>query len=287
MTEMKKTLISLLTVAVMSISFAACSQSVDLVEESDIQNQSSLSVTVNVPDQVKGSGDALVIAHRILNIWNLNYLKSEESSKKIKSGWYKFYAMTYAPSYYDYSSIKDNADSTMAMINAVVAAKTCDATALPSAYSAVKSELSGTFINPNATKLYADSTEMMEVKTSQSVSMGETYELTKEYTVNGTVKNDSTLSINKVIVTIPDAYSKVRILGDLALDDSKCNCITYADAAVAKGESKEYSASVVSFGLPKSGTATVFICFAGNKYKKVTASYKVSDKTVTIGTITF
>lgn len=282
---MNKTLKGILLVAIMSISFASCTQ-VDLLDE--VQTQKNARVKIQM-DSEYPTTTTIVFATRVVNNYNKSFYRSDSVS--LKPGPYKFYAVNRSSEYeYENLAIGDSVYYGDVNIKSMLAGAFESNKALRDTTDhGMKKALSGKdYVRLSSHTLYCDTTKVIDVDLNKSnvASFDKLFHLTTKYQINGTFKSEQ--DVEWVYVVIPDVVSAKKPNGAVA-SSKKVKCVVAY--TVAKGVEKDLKYSLLLLGVAKSGKAKVYVRCKGDNKSSVPepkeVSYSVRDGKIVLGNITF
>lgn len=282
---MNKTLKGLLLVAIMSISFASCTQ-VDLLDE--VQTKNTARVRIQM-DSEYPTTTTIVFATRIVNNYNKSFYRADSVS--LKPGQYKFYAINKSSEYeYENLAIGDS------VYYADVNIKSMLGEAFGSNQSikgfsddGMKKALSGNdYVQVSSHTLFCDTTKVVDVESGKSnvANFDKLFHLTSKYQIETTFK--SAQDVERVYIVIPDVVYAKKPNGAVASSRKIKFVVSFP---VAKDVEKELKYSVLLLGVAKNGTANVYVrCKGDNKSSVPEAKqvhYSVVDGKIVLGNITF
>lgn len=282
---MNKTLKGILLVAIMSISFASCTQ-VDLLDEVQAQKNARVRILM---DSEYPTTTTIVFATRIVNHYNKSFYRSDSVS--LKPGHYKFYAVNKS-SEYEYENLAIGDSVYYGDVN--IKSMLCEAFESNQSVKGIedngmKKALSGNdYVKLSYHTLYCDTTRVIDVENGKSnvANFDKLFHLTTKYQIEGNFK--STQEVERVYVVIPDVISAKKPNGAVASTKKVKFVVSYP---VAKGVDKDLKYSVLLLGVAKSGTAKVYVrCKGDNKSsapEPKTVNYSVRDGKIVLGNITF
>ena len=294
---MNKILRNILSIAVVSASFASCSQ-VDLVSEEElVEQKKSTAVTVSLADwpTTRTVVFATNTAGSCDTVFTYNFNK-ENKLTNIPMGKYKFYAISRNTGY-DYQNFDFDALSKGSQYygNVIISSKT---TEYNTSDEGVKKALSGKYVSSNSAGIYADSTMLVEVKLGQEAhaTFQKPYKLTTQYKVSGSIT--SSRAAQNVYVEICDIIGKKKPNGAVA-GGKKVRCVLPI-GAVSKDKKREIEQLLTVLGVSKTGTANIYVRFRGDDTSTIpemkSVSYTVVDgqeddgtkrRIINLGDITF
>ena len=305
---MNKILKSLLSVAVISASFASCSQ-VDTLTESELAEQKkTTSVAINKhPEWTYGR--TIVCATNVSGHYDKIFYHNNGDVKVLSGipvGAYKFYAV-YENSTFDYENLDRNKlakDSLYVYYaNLSIASKAEKLEEHPDLKSitdeGVKKVFTGSYVRRNAGDVFADSTALVEVKLGQetSVTFEKPFSLTTLYDVSGTLKSEK--KMEKVYVEICDIVAKRGPNGSVGSKNAK-EVLVYNIYGAAQEATKELTNTMRLLGISNNGNANVYVRFKGDDKSKApemkSVRYTVKEETgddgkihtfIKLGDITF
>lgn len=294
---MNKIFRNILSIAVVSASFASCSQ-VDLLSEEELAEQKkSTAVTVSLADwpTTRTVVFATNTAGSCDTVFTYSFGK-ENKLTNIPMGNYKFYAINRNTGY-DYENFNFDALSKGSKYygNVIISCKTTEYT---TSDEGVKKALSGKYVARNSGEIYADSTMLVEVKLGQEThaTFQKPYKLTTQYKVSGSIT--SSRAAQNVYVEICDIIGKKKPNGAV-VGGSKVKCVL-SIGGTAKDTKKEFEQFLTVLGVSKSGTANIYVRFRGDDTSTIpemkSVSYTVVDgqdddgtkrRIIRLGDITF
>ena len=282
---MNKILKSLLSVAIISASFASCSQ-VDTIDDLN-ELKKSTSVTLNKHADWSNT-TTIVFATNTYGLYNrvFYYNNNGTTLNNIPTGEYKFYAINRS-SEYEYENIDLNKLPVDSLYygDVFVASKTSE---LNIADEGVKRVLAGKYLKISSHEVFADSTMLVNVKMGQNISatFEKPYTLTKKYTISGTFLSSS--NVEKIYVELGDIIARKKPNGGVA-GSQRIKCVL--EYNVARNSQKNLERNLTILGIATSGTANVYVRCKGDDKSKTPESksvrYTVKDGIINLGDITF
>ena len=258
---MNKILRNILSIAVVSASFASCSQ-VDLVSEEElVEQKKSTAVTVSLADwtTTRTVVFATNTAGSCDTVFTYNFNK-ENKLTNIPMGKYKFYAISRNTGY-DYENFDFEALSKGSQYYGDVIIS-CKTTEYSTSDEGVKKALSGKYVSSNSAGIYADSTMLVEVKLGQEAhaTFQKPYKLTTQYKVSGSIT--SSRAAQNVYVEICDIIGKKKPNGAV-VEGNKVKCVL-SIGGTAKDTKREFKQYLTVLGVSKTGTANIYVRFKGD-----------------------
>lgn len=284
---MNKILKSLFSVAIISASFASCSQ-VDTIDNLD-ELKAATSVTLHKHSDWPGV-TTIVFATNTYGTYNKAFYYSDKALNNIPAGAYKFYLVNRYTAYQfanvDFNSFGSGIDS-LYYGDVVISCPTAE---LSNVDEGVKKALPGKYFLPSLAPgvLNADSTMLVNVEMGQSVSatFEKPYTLTTEYTISGSFQ--SSLNVEKIYVELSDVIAAKRPNGAVA-GSKRVKCVF--DYPVAKNSKKDLAKKFNLLGIATSGTANIYIRCKGDDKSKTpettSVRYSVKNGVIKLGDITF
>lgn len=288
---MNKTLKSLLSVAVMSISIASCTQ-VDLVDELSVQGNTE--ATLNMPSDWPTT-TTILFATRVIN--HLDYVQHVGNGAKlnIKPGQYKFYVVNQS-SEYEYEHYVDSLKRYVSLSvpssayygDSRIRRKVGEAQLPDASDTGIKKVLSGNnYIAQSSHTIYADSTMNVDVKADGStvVNFQKMYNLTKKYEIEGIFSSDK--NVERIYIEFNSALAWKRPNGS-SVGASKAKCfVSYTKSR----DDRDLKHNLMLLGIDRSGSANVYVrCKGDDKTQAPEAlvvPYSVVDGVIKLGKITF
>ena len=295
---MNKILKSLLSVAVISASFASCSQ-VDALSEDEYEEQKkNTTITLNLHSDWQLT--PIVFVTNTMGGYDrvLSYHFGGDNKAIVPVGQYKFYVVNRDEADFDY----ENLDLKKLPIDSLyygdvrIAHKKDDLANITD--EGVKKALSGDYVRLRGGVLRGDSTMLVDAEFGQNVSVTteNPYTLTTDYLISGSVTSNDNY-IDKIYVEICDIVAKKRPNGS-SLGKKIKGLLTYS--GVKKGGKKDLKKSLLVLGVAKSGTANIYVRFLNSDKstapEKRTVNYTVVDgqddnganrRIIKLGDITF
>ena len=285
---MNKILKSLFSVAIISASFASCSQ-VDTIDNLD-ELKKATSVTLYKHSDWSES-TSIVFATNAYGRYNkVFYYNNGTALNNIPAGAYKFYLVSRYTAYQyanvDFNKLGGGIDS-LYYGDVIISCPTAE---LNNVDEGVKKALPGKYFLPSLASgaLHADSTMLVNVEMGQSVSatFEKPYTLTTEYTISGSFQ--SSLNVEKIYVELSDVIASKRPNGAVA-GSKRVKCIL--DYPVAKNSKKDLAKKINLLGIAAGGTANIFVRCKGDDKSKTpettSVRYTVKDGVIKLGDITF
>ena len=280
---MNKILKSLLSVAIMSASFASCSQ-VDLI--SDLEAEKKATTVALQSHSEWPQTTTVVFATNTLGYYNRAFYMNGNAFT-VPVGAYKFYVVNRNGAY-DYENLdfgKLPADS-LYYGDVLISSKTSE---FETTDEGVKKVLSGKYVARNCGEIFADSTMLIDVQLGQNVNVTfeKPYKLTTQYKVNGTFT--ASRDVQNVYVEICDIIGRKKPNGAVA-GGRKVRCVLSCGSAL-KNSTKELEHSLTVLGVPQRGTANIYVRFKGDDKsiapEQKSVQYTVKDGVIKLGDITF
>lgn len=296
---MNKILKSLLSVAVISASFASCSQ-VDALSEDEYEEQKkNTTITLNLHSDWQLT--PIVFVTNTMGGYDrvLSYHFGGDNKAIVPVGQYKFYVVNRDEADFDY----ENLDLKKLPIDSLyygdvrIAHKKDDLANITD--EGVKKALSGDYVRLRGGVLRGDSTMLVDAEFGQNVSVTteKPYTLTTDYLISGSV-TASDKYIDKIYVEICDIIAKKRPNGSVVGGKKMKGLLTYS--GVKRGGTKELKSSFVVLGVPTRGTANIYVRYLyddkSTAPEKKTVNYTVVDgkddkganrRIIKLGDITF
>ena len=286
---MNKILKRLFSVAIISASFASCSQ-VDTIDNLD-ELKAATSVTLHKHSDWPQLM-SVVFATNVYGTYNKVFYYNNNGTvlNNIPAGAYKFYLVNRYTAYQfanvDFNSFGSGIDS-LYYGDVVISCPTAELTNVD---EGVKKVLPGKYFQPHLASgiLYGDSTMLVNVEMGQSVNVTfeKPYTLTTEYTVSGSFQ--SSLNVEKIYVELSDVIAAKRPNGAVA-GSKRVKCVF--DYPVAKNSKKDLAKKVYLLGIANSGTANIYVRCKGDDKSKTpettSVRYTVKDGVIKLGDITF
>ena len=296
---MNKIFKNILSVAVVSASLVSCSQ-VDTISDVELEEQKqSTTITLNLHSGWQGT--PIVFATNTMGSYNRAFIYNLNGENKLNVpvGKYKFYVINRDEADFDYENIKLNKlpNDSIYYGNVRIAHKIDELNNITD--QGVKNALSGEYAKLRGGVLRGDSTMLVDVKLGQNVSATtqKPYTLTTDYLVSGSVTSNDNY-IDRIYVEICDIVAKKRPNGSAVGGKKLKALLTYS--GVKKGGKKDLKNSLVVLGVPKSGTANIYVRFLNadksTAPEKRTVNYTVVDgqddnganrRIIKLGDITF
>ena len=296
---MNKIFKNILSVAVVSASLVSCSQ-VDTISDVELEEQKqSTTITLNLHSGWQGT--PIVFATNTMGFYNRAFIYNLNGENKLNVpvGKYKFYVINRDEADFDYEKV-NLAKLPMDDLyygDVRVAHKIDELNNITD--QGVKNALSGDYVKLRGGVLRGDSTMLVDVKLGQNVSATtqKPYTLTTDYLVSGSVTSNDNY-IDRIYVEICDIVAKKRPNGSAVGGKKLKALLTYS--GVKKGGKKDLKNSLVVLGVPKSGTANIYVRFLNadksTAPEKRTVNYTVVDgqddnganrRIIKLGDITF
>ena len=285
---MNKILKSLFSVAIISASFASCSQ-VDTIDNLD-ELKKATSVTLYKHSDWSES-TSIVFATNAYGMYNkVFYYNNGTALNNIPAGAYKFYLVSRYTAYQyanvDFKKMGGGIDS-LYYGDVIISCPTAE---LSNVDEGVKKALPGKYFLPSLAPgvLHADSTMLVNVEMGQSVSatFEKPYTLTTEYSISGSFQ--SSLNVEKIYVELSNVIASKRPNGAVA-GSKRVKCIL--DYPVAKNSKKDLAKKVNLLGIATSGTANIYIRCKGDDKSKTpettSVRYTIKNGVIKLGDITF
>lgn len=254
---MNKIFKSLLSVAVISASFASCSQVDTLSEDELVEQKKNTTVALKVhPDWPNVT--PVVFVTNTMGGYNraFYYSFNGENKTSVPVGMYKFYVVNRDEADFDYENLdfKELPKDGLYYGDVAIAHKTEE---LNISDEGVKKVLSGKYAKLRGGVLRGDSTMLVDVKLGQDVNVTceKPYTLTTDYLISGSIK--ATNYIDRIYVEICDIVAKKHPNGSAVGGKKVKGVLTYS--GVKKDGEKNLKNSLVVLGVAKSGTANIYV----------------------------
>lgn len=278
--KMNKIFKHILSVAVVSVSFASCSQ-VDAISEEELAEQKK-ATTVTLTMHPDWKGTPVAFATNTTGNYNKAFICSLNGQilREVPVGKYKFYAVNKDEADFDYANLNFNKlpNDSLYYGDVIIAHKTEELTNISD--EGVKKVLSGKYARLRGGVLRGDSTKLVDVKLGQDVNVSyeKPYTLTTDYLVSGTIK--ATNYIDKIYVEICDIVAQKRPNGSVAGGKKLKGILTYN--GIKKGGEREIKSSLIVLGVSKNGTANIYVRYL-NEDKSTAPEMKTVRYTVVDG----
>lgn len=249
---MNKIFKSLLSVAVISASFASCSQ-VDTLSGDELAEQ-KLSTTVSLNKHSDWPAvNPVVFATNTSGTYNKVFYYTDKAMN-VPVGQYKFYAINKYNAY-EYGNLDfDKLPSESVYYGDVFVA--CKTEELNVSDEGVKKALPGKYVQLVGGDVYADSTKLINVELGQNVNVTfeKPYTLTKEYIVSGSFLSSN--NVERIYVEICDVVARKKPNGSVAGSKKEKCVFSYG---VSKNSKRDLNKTLKLLGIANSGTANIYI----------------------------
>ena len=259
-----------------------------LSENELVELKTNTTITVSQHSEWPTTNTA-VFATNTLGSYNrvFGYKFSGDNTLVVPVGKYKFYAIN-RNSAYDYENIdfgKLPIDS-LYYGDVIISCKTDE---YKTNDEGLKKVLSGKYVARSSGEIFADSTMLVNVELGQNtkVTFQKPYKLTTQYTVSGNLT--SSRAAQNVYVEICDIVAKKKPNGAV-VGGKRTKCVLSVGGA-SKDTKRTFEQNMIVLGLPKQGTANVYVRFKGDDQsttpEQKSVQYTVKDGIVNLGDITF
>ncbi len=281
---MNKIFKNILSIIVVSVSLASCSQ-VDTISEDDLNDQKKgTTITLNLhPDWPQVT--TVFFATNTMGAYDRAF-RDFGKPMEVPVGKYKFYAVNRNTAY-EYENLDFNQlpNDDLYYGNVRISCKTNE---YKSNDEGVQKVFSGKYVSRNSGEIWADSTMLVDVKLGQSVNttFQKPYKLTTQYTVSGSFT--SSRAAKNIYVEICDIVAKKKPNGAAAGGKVKC---VFSVGGASKDTKKDIEQTMTVLGVAKNGTANIYVRFRDDdssttpEHKSV--QYTVRDGIIKLGDITF
>ena len=281
--KMNKIFKSLLSVAIMSASFASCSQ-VDLI--SDLEAEKNATTVTLQSHSEWPQTTTVVFATNTVGYYNRAFYLNG-NALTVPVGAYKFYVVNRNAAY-EYENLNFSKLPTDSLYygNVLISSKTSE---FETTDEGVKNALSGKYVARNCGEIFADSTMLIDVQMGQNanVTFEKPYKLTTQYKVTGTFT--ASRDAQYIYVEICDIIGRKKPNGAVA-SGRKVKCVLSYGGAL-KNSTKELENTLTVLGVPQRGTANIYVRFKGDDKsiapEQKSVQYTVKDGVIKLGDITF